>query len=150
MSDRRAKKFNKRIAKEAKQNEKNEMFEFKADGSDWYFTFTLKEGLYKGQTHTVLMRLKYGALVKYSYPLDAPLCLFKTPIWHPNISTSGIICLDVLKDKWTPAMQTSKIITAIKLLLDLPNASSPMNSAAAGMISDPVAYRKKIKSFASQ
>ena len=53
------------------------------------------------------------------YPMKPPKCRFLTRIYHPNVDKIGRICLDVLKDKWTPALTISRLCLSIQVLMQV-------------------------------
>ncbi|KAG6736509.1 hypothetical protein POTOM_060640 [Populus tomentosa] len=61
------------------------------------------------------------------YPMAAPKVRFLTKIYHPNIDKLGRICLDILKDKWSPALQIRTVLLSIQALLSAPNPDDPLS-----------------------
>ncbi|KAK4527674.1 hypothetical protein GAYE_SCF42G5599 [Galdieria yellowstonensis] len=67
------------------------------------------------------------------YPMAPPKVRFLTKIYHPNIDRLGRICLDILKDKWSPALQIRTVLLSIQALLSAPNPDDPLNNEAADL-----------------
>ena len=58
--------------------------------------------------------------------------VFDTKIWHPNISSqTGLICLDILKDRWSPALTLRTALLSIQALLCCPEPDDPQDRVVA-------------------
>jgi ubiquitin-conjugating enzyme (huntingtin interacting protein 2) len=67
---------------------------------------------------------------------------FDTKIWHPNISSqTGAICLDILKDEWSPALTIRTALLSLQALLCMPEPDDPQDAQVAGQ------YKRNMPEF---
>lgn len=60
------------------------------------------------------------------YPFVPPKMRFKSKVWHPNVSSAnGAICLDILKDQWSPALTLKTALLSLQALLSSPQPDDP-------------------------
>ena len=57
------------------------------------------------------------------YPFKHPNVIFKTRIYHPNITPRGVICTEMLCCEWKPEITIKKVLIHIRSLMIEPDIS---------------------------
>lgn len=82
------------------------------------------------------------------YPNKPPQVRFITKLFHPNVYTNGLICLDILQNQWSPIYDIAAILTSIQSLLTDPNPNSPANVEAAKLYQENRReYNRKVQEY---
>ncbi|KAL6596783.1 ubiquitin-conjugating enzyme E2 S [Neocallimastix sp. 'constans'] len=68
------------------------------------------------------------------FPISPPKGYFLTKIFHPNVSSSGEICVNTLKRDWKKELGIEHILLTIKCLLIVPNPESALNEEAGKLL----------------
>ncbi len=84
-------------------------------------------GFHKGQRYVIRIETSTKAGI---FPFHPPKVKFLSKVYHSNVYGCGDICLDILKDKWSPAYNFDSILNSILVLLDDPNPNSAANGVA--------------------
>lgn len=93
---------------------------------------------------------KIDIQIPADYPFAPPKMRFITKIWHPNISSqTGAICLDILKDQWSPALTIKSSLLSLQALLCSPEPNDPQDAEVANMyLQDYETFRNTAKFWA--
>lgn len=126
------------------------IFSFKSYGepADFYVVRYHGRGLFKSDAvepqtidrHEVHIRL--GA----SYPRMMPELAWKSPIFHPNISASGVVCLGGYGTYWVPSLTLDELCTMLWDMVRYENydEKSPYNREAALWIKTQNRFRMPV------
>ena len=63
------------------------------------------------------------------YLSDCHILVLMYVVWHPNVSSvTGAICLDILKDQWSPALTLKTALLSLQALLCAPEPNDPQDA----------------------
>eukprot|EP01025_Chloroclados_australasicus_P005995 TRINITY_DN11973_c1_g1_i1.p1 TRINITY_DN11973_c1_g1~~TRINITY_DN11973_c1_g1_i1.p1 ORF type:complete len:151 (+),score=5.10 TRINITY_DN11973_c1_g1_i1:154-606(+) len=69
---------------------------------------------------------KLSINLPHDYPFNPPQIKFLTKIYHPNISTKGDICMDILDHRWSSTITLQTLLLSVCVLLTEPNPAEPL------------------------
>ncbi|BAO39611.1 NEDD8-conjugating enzyme UBC12 [Kluyveromyces marxianus] len=96
-------------------------------------------GYYAGGTYY------FNLFVKDTYPMEPPVVKCMQRIYHPNIDIDGNVCLNLLREDWTPALDLQSIVIGLLFLFHEPNGKDPLNQdAAKTLMEDPSRFEAKL------
>jgi ubiquitin-conjugating enzyme E2 M len=81
-------------------------------------------------------RIVFEIEVAPDYPFGRSKVRCQTPIYHPNINLEGHVCLNILREDFSPAIHIEQICQGLLFLLLQPNPDSPLNEEAARELAD--------------
>jgi ubiquitin-protein ligase len=121
------------------------VFQFQSTGNPpHYYQITLKgKGLWRDRgkvkvIHTHRVEVKLGA----SYPRTIPEIRWLTPIYHPNISEIGMVCLGGYGTHWVPSVQLDELCMMLWDMVRYHNYDirSPYNRDAALWVANQTTF----------
>lgn len=123
------------LAEQRKQWRKNPSFGFVAKPrkkDDGTLDLLIWDCIIPGKKETPWEGGQYKLQIIFSknHPSEHPSCRFVPPIFHPNIYSSGSVCLSILGVEWHSSITVKNILLGIQDLLVNPNINSVANYEA--------------------
>jgi len=109
------------------------------DLTDFRVYITPQDGYWKGAKY------EFSFQIPEHYPHSPPKIHCKTQIYHPNIDLEGKVCLNILREKWTPVLDLSQVIFGLIHIFIEPNPKDPLNHEAAELLRrDPEQFSRLV------
>ena len=118
------------------------IMEFEAKGSPpEKYRFKFKgNGVSLDANGKIVKQLEHVVVVELgaAYPRLVPNLAWQTPIFHPNISVGGVVCLGGYGTHWVPSLTLSELVIMLWDMIRYKNfdSESPYNREAAGWARD--------------
>jgi hypothetical protein len=127
------------------------IFEFSPYGTpaDFYILRFRGRGFHRPDAAgEVLVREEHEVHIRLgaSYPRMMPELAWKSPIFHPNISASGVVCLGGYGTYWVPSLALDELCTMLWDMIRYENfdEKSPYNREAAAWAKNQTFFRLPI------
>jgi hypothetical protein len=129
------------------------IFEFSRYGTpaDFYIVRFRGRGFYRPDAGgEVLVREEHEVHIRLgaSYPRMMPELAWKSPVFHPNISASGVVCLGGYGTYWVPSLALDELCVMLWDMIRFENfdEKSPYNREAAAWAKNQTFFRLPIDS----
>lgn len=86
------------------------------------------EGNYRGG------KFRFTVYISDNFPIDPPRIKCTQKIYHPNIDLEGNVCLNILREDWSPVLSLNSVLLGLNFLFSEPNPNDPLNKDAANML----------------
>lgn len=113
------------------------IFQFEAKGTppEVYRVIFRGLGVWRVNQHEVALRDEHTVVIELSaaYPRMMPGLTWQTPIFHPNISSGGVVCLGGYGTHWVPSLTLDELCIMLWDMIRYKNydTESPYNREAA-------------------
>lgn len=91
-------------------------------------TIIPQENYYKGG------HFNFQVEINNNFPIEPPKIKCKSKIYHPNIDIDGNVCLNILREDWSPVLNLNSVLMGLNFLFLEPNPNDPLNKEAANML----------------
>ena len=93
------------------------------------------KGIYRNSNGEIKVSDHHECLIEFgaAYPRLVPNLAWQTPIFHPNISNNGVVCLGGYGTHWAPSLSMAELCTMLWDMIRYENfdTESPYNREAA-------------------
>lgn len=107
----------------------------------FHFTLTIvpQQGFYSHGTFA------FSVEINDSFPMEPPKIKCQQRIFHPNIDLDGNVCLNILREDWSPVLNLNSVFIGLNFLFLEPNPMDPLNKDAANMlVKEPRRFEREV------